>query len=267
MKLRSDVKKYYDEKSVDYDANNELLYFKVYDAVTWKYTEPYVPRDSDALVLDAAGGTGKWSLPIAKCGPRVVLADLSDGMLNAAREKIKKAHLEKRIEVRRGDLRELDFEDETFDMVFMDHALCFIREQGSVVKELVRVLKKDRPLVISGQNRYVLSLSLLQDDADLALKVLRNDVQFVMRGRLKVYPSSPDEFRVLLENNGVRVDKIVGKVVTMPLTLSRDRFWTEDFSKDFFENLLRIELSLCERPDALALAGHFQAIGYKMKGV
>jgi ubiquinone/menaquinone biosynthesis C-methylase UbiE len=261
------VKKYYDEKSVDYDSENELLYFKVYDAITWKYAEPYVPRDSDALVLDAAGGTGKWSVPIAKCGPKVVLTDLSDGMLNAAREKVKRAHLEKRVEVRIGDVRELGYGDETFDMVFMDHALCFIREQEQVVKELVRVLKKNRPLVISGQNRYVLSLSLLQDDADLTLKILRNEAQFEMRGRLNVYPLSPDEFRSLLENNGVRVDKIIGKVVTMPLILPRDRFWTEDYSKDFFESLLRIEFSVCERPDALALAGHFQAIGYKREGV
>jgi ubiquinone/menaquinone biosynthesis C-methylase UbiE len=257
------VKKYYDEKSTDYDANNELLYFKVYDAVTWKYTEPYVPKDSGALVLDAAGGTGKWSIPIAKCGPKVVLTDLSDGMLDVAREKIKKSGLGKRVDVRKGDVRGLDFEDETFDMVFMDHALCFIQEQGQVVSELVRVLKRNCPLVISGQNRYVLSLSLLKDDVDLSLKILQNEVQFAMRGLLKVYPLSPEEFRLLLEKSGVRVDKIIGKGVTMPMALPQERFWTKDYSKDFFDRVLKIELNLCEKPDALALAGHFQAIGYK----
>lgn len=263
LKLRSDVKKYYDEKSVDYDADNELLYFKVYDAVTWKYTKPHVPKDSGALVLDAAGGTGKWSIPIAKCGPKVVLTDLSSGMLNVAREKIKKAGLEKRVDVRKGDVCGLDFEDETFDMVFMDHALCFIREQGQVVSELVRVLKRNCPLVISGQNRYVLSLSLLKDDADLSLKILLNEVQFGMRGLLKVYPLSPEEFGLLLQKNGVGVEKIIGKGVTMPMALPQEKFWTKNYSKDFFDKVLRIELNLCEKPDALALAGHFQAIGYK----
>lgn len=264
--MKSDVKKYYDEKSVSYDTDNELLYFKVYDAVTWKYTEPYVPKDSDALVLDAAGGTGKWSIPIAKCGPKVVLTDLSDGMLDVAREKIKEAGLEKRVDIRKGDVRELDFEDEAFDMVFIDHALCFIREQGQVVSELARVLKRNCPLVISGQNRYVLSLSLLQDNADLSLKVLRDEAQFEMRRLLKVYPLSPDQFRLLLEKNGVKVDKIIGKGVTMPMALPQERFWTKDYSKDFFDRVLKIELNFCERPDALALAGHLQAIGYKREG-
>ena len=53
------VKDYYDEKAQTYDDYSKQLYFKVYDAVTWKITEPYVPRDSEARVLDAAGGTGK----------------------------------------------------------------------------------------------------------------------------------------------------------------------------------------------------------------
>lgn len=265
--MKSDVKRYYDERSVSYDTDDELLYFKVYNAITWKYTEPCVPKESDALVLDAAGGTGKWSIPIAKCGPKVVLLDLSDGMLNVAREKIKQAGLQKRIEARKGDVRKLDFPDETFDMVFIDHALCFIQEQEQVVGELVRVLKKNHPLVISGQNRYVLSLSILPDDVDFSLKVLLNEVQFTMRGLLKVYPLSPEEFRLLLEKNGVGVDKMVGKGVTMPMALSRERFWTKDYSRDFFERLLEIEMNLCEKPDALALAGHFQAIAYKKNGV
>lgn len=48
------------------------LYFKVYDAVTWKYIAPYVPTDPDALVLDAGGGTGRWATRIADKGCRVV---------------------------------------------------------------------------------------------------------------------------------------------------------------------------------------------------
>jgi ubiquinone/menaquinone biosynthesis C-methylase UbiE len=88
--LMCDVKKYYDEKAPTYDDYSNQLYFRVYDAVTWKITEPYIPKNHGALVLDAAGGTGKWSIPIAKCGPKVILTDISDGMLNIARSKIHK---------------------------------------------------------------------------------------------------------------------------------------------------------------------------------
>lgn len=65
------IRKHYNEKSKTYDAQFDALYFKVYDVITWKYTEPYVPTDPQSLVLDAGGGTGRWSIPIAKKGCKV----------------------------------------------------------------------------------------------------------------------------------------------------------------------------------------------------
>jgi len=147
-------------------------------------------------------------------------------------------------------------------MVFCDHALCFIREQKEAIRELVRVLKTNNPLIISGQNRYVLSLSLIQD-TDFAFTVLSNEAQFSMRGLLKVYALSPDEFRLLLEENGVKIEKTIGKGVTMPLTMPAEEFYTKDYKPEFLEKVLKIEFALCDKPDALALAGHLQAVGYK----
>jgi ubiquinone/menaquinone biosynthesis C-methylase UbiE len=260
--LTSEVKKWYNEKAPTYDAQSELFYFRVYDAVTWRYTEPYVPKGSEAKVLDAAGGTGKWTIPIAKCGPRVVLVDNSDGMLDVARKKIAEQGLQGRITAIKGDIRKSDFPDETFDMVFCDHALCFIKEQREVIQELVRVLKTNYPLIISGQNRYVLALSLMHD-LDFATKILLKKIQFLMGGQLKVYAQSPDEFRRLLRRNSVKIEKIIGKGVTMPLIFPLQRPFPKDDMPESLEKVLKIELALCERPDALSLAGHLQAIGYK----
>lgn len=260
--MTSEVKKYYDEKASTYNSQSELLYFRVYDTVTWRCTQPYVPTDSEAQVLDAAGGTGKWTIPIAKCGPKVNLVDISDEMLEVAGKKLLQQDLQGRVTIQKGDVRKLDFPDETFDMVFCDHALCFIQEQKEVIRELVRVLKTNHPLIISGQNRYVLSLSLMED-VDFAFKVLSNEVQFLLRGLLKVYALSPDEFRLLLERNGLRIEKIIGKVVTMPLTIPAQKFYSKDYTSEFLEKILKIEFALCKKPDALALAGHLQAVGYK----
>jgi len=259
----SNVKKYYNEKAHSYDDYSSQLFFRVYDAVTWKITEPYIPKDSEALVLDAAGGTGKWSIPIAKCGPKVVLVDVSDGMLNVARRKIAKEGLQDRIEVRKGDVRKLDFEDETFDLVFCDHALCFIKEQESVVRELVRVLKRGRRLIISCQNRYVLSLSLVSENIDYASKILLNESPFVMRNALNVYTLSPDELKHMLERYGVKVEKMVGKVCTMPLAISWEKLSSEKHSEDLVKKVLEIEFELVSRADTVSLGSHIQAIGYK----
>ncbi len=259
-----EVKSYYDKKGSTYDDYSKQLWSKIYDAITWSITEPYIPRCSEALIFDAAGGTGKWTIPMAKCGPKVVLGDLSEGMLKTAKEKINKEGLQQRVETKECDLRKLDFEDQTFDLVFCEHALCFIKEQETVIRELVRVLKKGCPLIISGQNRYVLSLSTLQEgNADYALSVLTGEKQFVMRNSLGVYALSSEEFRLLLETNGIKVEKMAGKLFTMPLAISPKQMGSEKYSQELYNQLLRFELELSKKADAAALGGHFQAIGYK----
>ena len=82
-----EVESYYDKKSEKYDAIFDTLYFKVYDAVTWKYVEPHVPAGPNAVVLDAGGGTGRWATRMAEKGCKVVLMDSSERMLKVAEKK------------------------------------------------------------------------------------------------------------------------------------------------------------------------------------
>lgn len=48
-----EVESYYDDKAQSYEEQFNMLYFKIFDAITWKYIEPYIPKDTDALLLDA----------------------------------------------------------------------------------------------------------------------------------------------------------------------------------------------------------------------
>lgn len=260
----STVGQYYDDRCGIYDDEQRLLYFRVYDEVTWKHTQPFIPEGANARVLDAAGGTGKWSIPIARHGPRVVLVDLSNGMLGVARRKVAEAGLDGRIEIHHGDITSLNFNDETFDMVFCDHALCFVNDTEKAVRELVRVLKSNSPLVISAQNRYPLSLSILADDFEKGARILNGEEQFMMQGRVPVHTLCPQEFHVLLESNGVQVRRMIGKgIILTSLVLPTERFWTDNYDEAFTGNVMKIELELCERSDVLALAGHIQAVAYK----
>lgn len=49
----------------------------------------------------------------------------------------------------------------------------------------------------------------------------------------------------------------------MPLGITPEKFWTRHYKSELLEKVLAIELNLCNKPDALALAGHLQAVGYK----
>jgi len=86
--------------------------------------------------LDAAGGTGRITLPLAKMGYSVTLCDISPGMLNVAKQKLLREGVLDKVEILECDVHKLRFADESFDFV-----LCW---DGMIetAKELVRVTKK-----------------------------------------------------------------------------------------------------------------------------
>ena len=247
-----------------------MLYFKIYDVITWKFIEPYVPMNPDALVLDAGGGTGRWAIRMARKGCKVILVDISEGMLKIAAEKVKKEGLQNEITIKEGDITKTDYADETFDMILCEHALFLFEEPDTIIKELKRILKRKARLIVSVHNRYVQSLVSLPEKPSLnkiddALNILlrKRYGSMTENGEVKIYTWTPDEFRTMLERNGLHVENIVGKGVTMPLRISKELFMKKDYPDDLFNKLLQFELTLCEKPDALALAGHLQAITYK----
>lgn len=268
----SEAESYYDEKASVYDDVFGILYFKIFDAVTWKYLEPYVPTKAEALVLDAGGGTGRWTLRMAKKGCKVVLVDNSEGMLRVARDNVKKEGLQNHVIIRKGDIRKLDYEDQTFDLILCEHTLFVFEEPEAAIKEFARVLKKGAPLVISAQNLYVQLLMHLPykeiaqpeklDEVLALLQRARYD-RMTKNGKVKIHTWTPDEFRSLLERNGFKIEKIVGKGMTMPLRMSEELYTKKECPEDLLNRMLQLEFSLCERSDALALAGHLQAIARK----
>jgi ubiquinone/menaquinone biosynthesis C-methylase UbiE len=267
----SDVESYYNVKAPVYDRALESIYFRIYDAITYNYLEPYIPSNPTAFVLDAGGGTGKWAIRIARKGCNVALIDLSQEMLNVAKKKIHEEKLEGHVDIRKGDITKLDYANETFDLVFCEHTLFLFKEPHIVIKELVRVLKKNAPLIVSAQNRYVQALARLPETSPEP-EILRKAVN-ILTGvehdfmtpdkKVEIHSVTPGEFRTLLERNGLNVKKIVPKLVAFPLRFSVKYVMEKEHSEETFRRWLEFELALTEKEDALALGSHMQAIAYK----
>ncbi len=262
-----EARAYYNEKARNYDSPFDCLGFRVLDAITWKYLEPYLPKTVNSLVLDAGGGTGRWAILIAGKGCSVVLVDAAEEMLKVAAEKTRKEGLQHMIAIEKGDITKLGHKDQSFDMILCEQAMFLFKKPEHLIKEMRRVLKRGAWLIISAQNRYVQCLASLSENpktenADRALKLLlREDYSTMTKDReVKIYTWTPNEFRTLLERNGFRTEKIVGKGTTMPLRISTEVFMKKEYTDDLFEKILQFELAICEKPDALALAGHLQAI-------
>lgn len=92
-------------------------------------------------VLNAACGSGELSLYLAHCGMRVTAFDFSPAMVEYARELARVNRMDDRIVVDRKDVRELDYEEGTFDVVTGEAALHHLIKYDSCLQNLYRVLK------------------------------------------------------------------------------------------------------------------------------
>ncbi|MDD5711381.1 MAG: methyltransferase domain-containing protein [Smithellaceae bacterium] len=113
---------------------------------------------SAGLLLDAGGGTGRVSSHLASSKLRCVVADLSAGMLKAARAK-------EAICPVRADVHCLPFAQESFDRILIVDAFHHFSEASTVLKELLRVLKPGGRLLIEEFNmeRYLVKLAALTE--------------------------------------------------------------------------------------------------------
>jgi SAM-dependent methyltransferase len=99
-------------------------------------------------VLDAGCGSGYGTRMLAAEAPaRVVGVDISDEAVAATRAE--------GLEAVRGDLRELPFEADSFDVVVCFEAIEHVEGPERVIAELRRVLRSDGVLLISSPNREV----------------------------------------------------------------------------------------------------------------
>jgi ubiquinone/menaquinone biosynthesis C-methylase UbiE len=102
-------------------------------------------------VLDIATGTGTAAIASAqKVGSkgRVVGIDLSQNMLDRARQKIAKTNLNS-IELRQEDAEKLSFNHNSFDTVICASGIFFLSDMLAGLREWQRVLKSDGIVIFS----------------------------------------------------------------------------------------------------------------------
>jgi phosphatidylethanolamine/phosphatidyl-N-methylethanolamine N-methyltransferase len=114
-----------------------------YDAIMQRYwhvdREPLIASlqlSSGQSVLDAAVGTG-LNLPAYPAGVQVVGIDLSEQMLEQARQRSVKADVALKI----MNLENLEFPDDSFDAAASGFTLCVLADPARSLEEILRVTK------------------------------------------------------------------------------------------------------------------------------
>ena len=103
---------------------------------------------TDQRVLDLGCGAGINAIALAHLGARVVAIDPYESQVAIARASSEAAEVH--VEVHRNDVADLAFlHPESFDAVIAVHSLAAVPDLGRVFRQVHRLLKSERPLILT----------------------------------------------------------------------------------------------------------------------
>jgi demethylmenaquinone methyltransferase / 2-methoxy-6-polyprenyl-1,4-benzoquinol methylase len=145
---KEEVAQMFDNISGNYDQLNRMISF----GADVKWRKKVLKMVSDAqpkTILDIATGTGDLAILFSQTkAEKIVGLDISVGMLDVGRDKIKRLNLQDRIEMIVGDSENLPFEDASFDVVTVSFGIRNFENLEKGLAEILRVLTPQGQLIV-----------------------------------------------------------------------------------------------------------------------
>jgi demethylmenaquinone methyltransferase/2-methoxy-6-polyprenyl-1,4-benzoquinol methylase len=139
-----------------YDTLNHRLSWNI-DKLWRKCAIKRLKAFSPKKVLDVATGTGDFALQIARTlnAESIIGIDISEGMMQIGKEKVKAAGLQDKITFQKEDCLSMSFADETFDAVTAAFGIRNFSDLEQGLREMCRILKKGGKLCVVELTRPV----------------------------------------------------------------------------------------------------------------
>jgi SAM-dependent methyltransferase len=106
-----------------------------------------IPRLHGQDVLEVGCGIGNLLVEMTQAGYRCQAIDRSPQMVAATRDRLKRAGLAEKVEVRQGSVQRLPYEDASFDSVVSTFPTDYIADPATL-REIARVLRPGGRLII-----------------------------------------------------------------------------------------------------------------------
>lgn len=140
---KEEVAKMFDNIAHSYDFLNHFFSLGI-DILWRKKAIRILKKENPKLVLDVATGTADFAMEAVRMNlgaERIVGVDISEGMLDVGRKKIKEKRWDSIIELKKGDSENLPFEENTFDAYTVAFGVRNFENLEMGMKEMLRVLK------------------------------------------------------------------------------------------------------------------------------
>ena len=145
---KEQVAQMFNNISKRYDFLNHFLSMGI-DIAWRKKAIRLLKDDAPKVILDVATGTGDFAIESLRLKPEKVMGiDISEGMLEVGKEKMKKKGLDSIITLQKGDSENIPFEDNTFDAVIVAFGVRNFENLQEGLMNMHRVLKPGAKAVI-----------------------------------------------------------------------------------------------------------------------
>jgi len=142
------VAEMFDNIAGNYDFLNHFLSLGI-DIFWRKQLVKHLTKQAPKTILDVATGTGDLAIAMLKTNPdKVIGVDISNGMLEVGRKKMKEKSLDHIITLEQADSEDLPYEDETFDAVCVSFGARNFENLEKGLSEMRRVLREGGKLYI-----------------------------------------------------------------------------------------------------------------------
>ena len=240
--------------------------------MTMKKLEKHLP--AMGKILDLGGATGVYAFPLAEMGYQVYLADLSERLIEIAKEKKVKSSADNLISCDVVNAIDLSvYESESFDVVLLFGPLYHLLDDGErkqCIKEVHRVLK-DGGMVFASFIPYLSGSIAIVDRYFFAPNQVSvaNLREVFASGRFNnnanygfqegYYPTS-DEVVNLFENRGFSTLSISS--IRSFAYEKEDRLYSIQDS-EMFNEMIRLMEETSEKKEIIETCGHALYIGRK----
>lgn len=129
----------YDKIAETYDHDTTTFAHQVHEYVTQSHLTALLERLKPTTILDAGGGTGKWTYRLARLGYRVILVDISPNSLLIAKRRL--SELKADVQIVEGNVEAINLPSQSVDFILSQGPMSYTPDPSRMLNEMYRLLE------------------------------------------------------------------------------------------------------------------------------